>query len=113
MIENKIYKNKKVLKNYFDTLINNFFKILPIKENEENTLIEYMKSLRSELIGCDSLLRGTRYDSAMLSLISILQYLIENDCDVATVKREVFKAISICKKLKTKYFEEGDYGHMG
>lgn len=105
MIGNKIHDE--VLKNYFDTLVNYFFKILPIKENEEDTLIEYMKSLRAELIGCNSLLKDTRYDSAMLSLLSILQYLIDNDCDVATVKREVFKAISICKKLKKKYFEEG------
>ena len=105
MIESNVYD--KVLKNYFDTLVNNFFKILPIKENEEATLEEYMKSLQLELIGCNSILENTQYDSALLSLISILQYLIEHDCETATVRREVFKAISICKKLKRKYFEEG------
>lgn len=96
-----------VLKNYLDTLVNNFFKILPIKENEESTLEEYMKSLQLELIGCNSIFENTNYDSALLSLISILQYLIEHHCEIATVRREVFKAISICKKLKRKYFEEG------
>lgn len=105
MIGNKIHNE--VLKNYLDTLVNNFFKILPIKENEEPTLNDYMKSLQLELIGCNSLFENTSYDSSLLSLISILQYLIEHDCDVVIVKREVFKAISICKKLKRKYFEEG------
>lgn len=105
MIGNSIHN--KVLKNYLDTLVNNFFKILPIKESEEDTLDEYMKSLQIELIGCNSLLENTNYDSALLSLISILQYLIEHDCSVQVVKREVFKAISICKRLKKKYFEEG------
>lgn len=105
MIGNNIHSE--VLKNYLDTLVNNFFKILPIKENEEATLDEYMKSLQLELVGCNSLFKNTNYDSALLSLISILQYLIEHDCDVIVVRREVFKAISICKKLKRKYFEEG------
>lgn len=105
MIGNNIHSE--VLKNYLDTLVNNFFKILPIKENEESTLGEYMKSLQLELVGCNSLFENTNYDSALLSLISILQYLIEHDCDVVVVRREVFKAISICKKLKRKYFEEG------
>lgn len=105
MISGKI--PTKVLSNYIDSLVNSFFKILPIKENEEDTLCEYMKSLQLELIGCNKLFVETNFDSSLLSLIGVLQYLIDEPCDIPTVKREVFKAISICKRLKRKYFEEG------
>lgn len=99
--------HEKVLKNYFDSLVNGFFKILPIKESEEDTLTEYMQSLQLELIGCNSLFADTNYDSALLSLIAILQYLIDNDCEMKVIRREVFKSIGICKMLKKKYFKEG------
>lgn len=104
MINNEI--PNKVLKNYFDALVNSFFKILPIKETEEATLQDYIESLQIELIGCHSLYSSTNYSPLLLSLISILQYLIDNDCEVRIVKREVFKAISICKKLRNKCCEE-------
>ena len=41
-----------VLNNYFRTLINLFFKILPIKESGESSLDTYMRSLQAELLGC-------------------------------------------------------------
>lgn len=97
---------KKVLENYFDALVHKFFKILPIRESEEPSLNEYICSLQLELTGCKSLFVDTNYDDLLVSLISILQYLSEHDCEVYVVKREVFKAISICKKLKKKYCEE-------
>lgn len=100
--------NNKVLSNYLDTLVNSFFKILPIKESEPNTLENYVKSLEIELVGCNSLFEGTNFDSALLVLISILRYLQENECEVSVVRREVFKSISIIKNLKKKYFEDGD-----
>ena len=37
-----------VLNNYFRTLINLFFKILPIKESGESSLDTYMRSLRMD-----------------------------------------------------------------
>lgn len=93
-----------VLSNYLRTLINLFFKILPIKESNESSLVTYMKSLQAELIGCKELVRAIHEDSLFLSLISILQYLIDNpECSVTEVKREVFRAISICNKLKSRY----------
>ena len=92
--------------NYLSGLINQFFKILPIKESGEPSLKEFMRSLQLELIGCKGLIEKLSYDSMFLSLISILQYMIDEDCDVPTVKREVFKAIRICKKLRQKYCGE-------
>lgn len=93
-----------MLNNYFHTLVNLFFKILPMKESGEETLIVYMKSLQAELLGCKELIDIIHNDSLLLTLVSILQYLIDTpECDIKAVKREVFRAISICNKLKSKY----------
>ena len=96
---------------YMRLLVNRFFKILPIKESEEPTLTAYMQSLQMELIGCKTLVSFVRDDPAFLSLISILQYLIDHpECSTLVVKREIFHAISICNKLKSKYAVREDTG---
>ena len=93
-----------VLDNYLRSLINLFFKILPLKESGERSLKTYMKSLQAELLGCNALVETIHDDSMFLSLASILQYLIDSpDCSVVFVRREVFRAISICNKLREKY----------
>lgn len=106
MVQTKpgIPMDTKVLNNYFRTLVNLFFKILPIWENGESSIETYMKSLQAELLGCKELIEAIHDDPSFLSLISILQYLIDNpSLEVPTVKREVFRAISICNKLKARY----------
>lgn len=93
-----------LLSNYIKSLINKFFKILPIKENGEQSLEIYMQSLQSEILGCKDLIIAFNNDPEIISLVAILQNMIDNpDCTVKAVKREVFKAISICNKLKFKY----------
>lgn len=93
-----------LLHNYFKNLVNHFFKILPIREQNEESLSTYMQSLQAELIGCKGLIEAIQNDAAYLTLISILQYLIDNpECTIREVKREVFRAISICNKLKARY----------
>ena len=93
-----------VLSNYLRNLVNLFFKILPIRESEEPSLTSYMVSLQTELIGCSELVSALHEDPMFLSLVSILQYLIDHpDSPVHVYKREVFKSISICNKRKTRY----------
>ena len=96
-----------IVQKYLKSLIGQFYKILPIKESGEPSLGKYMESLQRELIGCQKLINALNYDELILSLLSILQYLSENECDTDTVRCEVFKAISICKKLQRKYGIEG------
>lgn len=106
MLETKagVPMNAKMLSNYFRSLINHFFKILPIWESGEGSLGIYMKSLQAELLGCKELIEAIHEDPLFLSLIAILQYFIDNpSCEISTVKREVFRAISICNKLKARY----------
>lgn len=96
----------KVVQKYLKSLIGQYYKILPIKESGEPSLAKYMDSLQREMIGCQSLIEALNYDELFMSLISILQYLIDNDCETDVVKSEVFKAINICKKLQKKYGAE-------
>lgn len=98
--------NDGMLDNYLDGLVNKFFKILPMKESNESSLYEYIDSLQVELIGCKGVINSLHDDAMWLTLISILQYLREEECETKVVKREVFKAISLCKKLRKRYAEE-------
>ena len=86
--------------------VNQFYKILPIKESGEPSLTQYMKSLQREMLGCGALIIALDNDAQYLSLLSILQYLIDHDCDVATVKSDVFKAINILKKMQLQLAEK-------
>lgn len=96
-----------MVEKYLGGLVNQFFKILPIKESGEPSLNEFMRSLQVELLGHKSLMRYLKNDSMYMTLLSILEYLIKNNCETHVVKREVFKAISICKKLRKKYCYKG------
>lgn len=96
----------RLVRNYFKSLVDGFFKILPMREAEEITLPTYMRSLQVSMLGCKKLITAIHYDAEYLSLLSVLQYLIDNpSCDESEVKREVFKAISICNKLAKRYSE--------
>lgn len=93
-----------ILHNYFKNLVNSFFKILPIREQNEESLVVYMQSLQAELLGCKALINPVQNNASYLTLLSILQYLIDNpECSVREVRREVFRAISICNKLEARY----------
>lgn len=100
--------DSELIHNYFSNLVNQFFKILPMRETNEKSLPIYICSLRDELLGCNKLIEDLEYDPSFLTLINILQYFIDNqDCSVKETKREVFKAISICNTFKARYKKGG------
>lgn len=99
--------NEILLHNYFRNLVNKFFKILPMRESEDISLPLYIEGLKHELLGCESLELNFSKDPDYGSLIFILEYIIQNpNCTVKQIKREVFKAIDLCKKLSSRYAEE-------
>lgn len=92
------------LEYYLSSLIDRFYKILPLKEEAEPSLYGYMDSFIRELTGFESLFHSFHGDPRFISLISILQYMVDNpDCPVDIVRKEVFHAISICKCLRSAY----------
>lgn len=100
--------DRELVCNYFRNLVNQFFKILPMREADEVSLPIYIESLYIELLGCGGVVAGIKDDASFLTLLSILHYLMDNpDCSVHSTKRQVFKAISICNKLKAQIMEGG------
>lgn len=101
--------DNRFLQGYFRSLVNRFFKILPMRESDEETLTVYIQSLQTEMIGSKELFDLIDYDPSFVTLLSILQYMIDNPCcTVPETRREVFRAINICNKLSEKYSEGGD-----
>ena len=92
------------LHEYFKCLVNQFFKVLPMRENDEASIDVYLESLRNELIGFGNLIPIVNQDAMFVTLLATLQFFIDYpECPISTVKRGVFKAISICNKLAELY----------
>lgn len=100
--------SSELLANYFKTLVNQVFKILPMRELSQDSLQKYIWRLEAELIGCRDLLPCIKEDSYFASLLNILSYLSEHaqSCGVAEVRQLVFEAIGICGKLRMRYVED-------
>ena len=99
-----LYLRPKLLSAYFDTLVDMFFKILPMWEEGSETLPDYLDRFLRELIGFRALASTLHDDARIVSIMAIIQYLIENpECRIGTVKRMVFHAISICDNLRMQY----------
>ncbi len=93
-----------IMEEYTKMLINKVFKILPMREKETETLGVYLESFMVELIGNRSLIEHLKYEPLFMSLLSTLEYFIENpDAEVGVYKREVFKSIDVVKKIQDKY----------
>ncbi len=96
-----ISSNKKLLVNYLKSSINSLYKILPLKEENNEDLVIYMSSLRINFIGIQYNYPQLKYNADFLSVINILSYLINNDFDIKICKREVFKSIRLIQKIIT------------
>lgn len=96
-----------VVNNYFRTLVNLFFKVLPIWESGDGSVMTYMETLQDEILGCRSMIAALNYDGRFLSLASILQDLIDHpEYEHNKVRKTVFDAITLCNRLRSSYFEE-------
>lgn len=90
-----------------DRLTGKVFKILPMREEECNTLDEYVSNLLRELINTKELVLTLQRDEEFLSLLSTLEGLSHNDIDLQVCKSDVFKCIEIIKKMSYKISKGG------
>lgn len=97
----------KALNSYLHNLINKVYKILPMKEEQCDTLTSYILSLENELIGCYELWDILDDVPQFLTVISIIRYLSVEEYDISTCKREVFKAIHLIEKVIKDIEKEG------
>lgn len=89
---------------YFEYMIGKIYRILPMKEEGCETLASYLESLKVQMIGSYSLYRQLIEEPQFMSALNIIEYLIDNEYDVKTCKREVFKAIRLIESVNKKYF---------
>lgn len=82
-----------------ERLTGKVFKILPMREENCNTLDEYVGNLIRELINTKSLVESIQFEGELLSLISTLEGLADNEVDLCVCRSDVFKSIDIIKKM--------------
>ena len=87
------------IKTYLKALIDKVYKVLPMKEENSETLHCYLTGLTHELIGAYRLYFELVDEPRFLNVVSIVKYLESNDFDTATCKREVFKAIRLIQNI--------------
>lgn len=100
--------NDNTISQYLETVIDKMFKILPLYEENNETLDVYIESLVFELTGFISKYGGmstTDYISIMSTLEGI-RITIKTEGNQPEVKREVFKCINVVIKIRKTL--EGD-----
>ena len=97
--------SRTLLHNYFCNLVNQVYKILPMREQESKTLDRYVWRLSAEIIGGAAMVPGLGEDSYYMSLLNILQYLRDHcmEDSVEQTKQLVFEGIGLCEKLRNRY----------
>ena len=94
--------------NYFKFLINKTYKILPLKEENSETLKSYLESYLRELIGNKELVSVLVNEPKFITVLNTMQFLISEDYSINVCKKEVFKCIRILEEINLKYFKGGD-----
>jgi len=92
-----------MIKEYLNYLIDSVFKILPLKEEENIGLNEYIDSLIIQVIGAKANYGDLNKNQKFMSILNILYYFKNNDFTIKQCKREVFKCIDILKHILKEY----------
>lgn len=79
---------------FLDSLINKVFKILPLKEQNNDYLFSHLNSLQIELIGALITFPELKNNANYLSIINIINYLGDNNFTKQQCKREIFKIVN-------------------
>jgi len=104
MIKTKYYAiPNEYFANYFQFLIGRVWKILPMTEEKDIHLKEYMESLQRELIGNMNLVEELKYDGYFITLLNKIEFLINEKYDHDICRKEVFECINIINKIIKKY----------
>lgn len=84
---------------YLKSLIGAIYKILPMYENHDKNLSEYLDSLCIQLLGALENFDELRLDNKYLSVINVIQYFRTHEYDKRTCKREVLKCTNLLNKM--------------
>lgn len=84
---------------YLNTMIGSVYKILPMYDNNDSTLTDYLDSLYVQLVGGAECYEELKGNQRYYSIVNIIQYFRKNEYDKKTCKREVLKCTNILQKL--------------
>ena len=94
---------------YLEFLIGKVYKILGIKENQDElNFKKYIDRLLRELIGNFNLIDDLKCDGYFITLMSKIEYLGTEEYSHEVCREEVFESISLIKKIIKNYNLEGD-----
>lgn len=91
--------------NYLCKLIDRIYKIIPLKEENVDSVGSYIENIVEEIMGNAELINSIDYDSRIMIVTSTL-YSIIDATEHGTYKRSVFKCIRYVEQLKDKVSEE-------
>lgn len=94
--------------NYLEFLVGRVWKILPMREENNQNLQEYMEGLQRELVGNMHLIDDLKYDGYFITLLNKIEFLINEEYTHEVCRKEVFESINIIEKISTKYDLSGD-----
>lgn len=85
-------------------LINKVFKILPLVEEENENVKDYINSVVIQIKGAKEtskeFFKDPKNEEKLTDILNSINYLKTNDFTVEECKKEVFKCISILEKFK-------------
>lgn len=91
--------------NYLCKLIDRIYKIIPLKEDNIETVGSYIENIIEEILGNAELINSINYDSRVMIITSTL-YSIIGATEHDIYKRSVFKCIRYIEQLKDTVSEE-------
>ncbi len=89
----------KTCENYYKKLVDKLFKIIPLKEENADTVEVYIQDLIYELVGNDDVFFLSNDDSRVIDIVSILQSIKNEDMSHAEYRRAIFKCITLTNQL--------------
>lgn len=91
--------NDKTTNLFLNSMIGSVYKILPMNDNEDVTLSDYLDSLYVQLVGGAETYHELKYCQHYYSIINVVRYFRTQKYDKKTCKREVLKCTNILEKL--------------
>lgn len=101
-----------MMDSYLNSLVGKLFKIIPMKEDESDTLPFYVNSLSIEINGGMITFPLLASNDKYITIANIINCLNKETFAFEIVKREIFKAISLTKKIISSLEDSIDV-HVG
>ncbi len=88
------------MKTFLLSLTNKIYKILPLKEEQNEGLSAHIDSLRIELTGAYYTFEVLRTSRPYIEVVNTINYMAYHAFSVTTCRREVFKMLRLVQQLQ-------------